>query len=384
MTWQEHYATDFQQVFGTPLLNLVRGEGSIVTDDEGNDYLDLLGGIAVTCLGHNHPALVDAVTTQLRTLGHVSNFFTTPPQLALAEKLASYLPGAKAFFANSGTEANEAALKLARKHRPGGGFVALSGCFHGRTMGTLSVTHKEAYRTPFAPLIEPVVFVEPEDVDALRAAVTEQTAAVILEPIQGERGVVALSDSYLRAAREITQGAGALLIVDEIQSGMGRTGSFFAHTSAGITPDIVTLAKSLGGGFPIGAMLAVGATGDVFAGGDHGTTFGGNPVACAAALAVLDVIEEEGLIANNAEVGAAWARELAELDGVAEVRGSGLLLGVAVADAATLHKELLAEGFITNAPNPETLRLAPSYLITDEQRAAFTAALRELLERRRR
>ncbi|SEA42885.1 acetylornithine aminotransferase [Bowdeniella nasicola] len=384
MTWQEDYTEAFQQVFGTPLLNLVSGEGLIVRDDAGKDYLDLLGGIAVTCLGQNHPAITGAVTRQLQTLGHTSNFFTTPPQLALAAKLRTYLPGAKVFFANSGAEANEAALKLARKHRAGGGFVALDGSFHGRTMATLSVTSKAAYREPFAPLIEPVTFVPPEDIDALATAVTESTAALILEPIQGERGVVALSNDYLRAAREITAAAGALLIVDEIQSGTGRTGSFFAHSAAGITPDVVTLAKSLGGGIPIGAMLAVGEAGDLFAAGDHGTTFGGNPIACAAALAVIETIEEQDLMARCAEVGARWAAELAAIEGVAEVRGAGLLLGVAVADAPALQRELMEAGFITNAPNTETLRLAPSYLISDEQRAAFTSALRAALARRRR
>lgn len=375
MTWQEEYGTIFQGVFGTPLRQLVKGDGLQVWDEEGREYLDLLGGIAVTCLGQNHPAIVQAVGEQLATLGHVSNFFTHPPALELARELRCYLPEAKVFFANSGSEANEAALKLARKARPGGGLVALEGAFHGRTMGALSVTAKEAYRAPYAPLVEPVTFVAPEDTAALEAAVDETTAAVILEPIQGEAGVIELSDSYLQAAREITERAGALLVVDEIQTGAGRTGEFFAYARSGIRPDVVTLAKGLGGGIPIGAMLATGRAADTFAAGDHGTTFGGNPVACRAALAVLTVIREESLLVQVRQVGERWREELRATRGVEEVRGRGLLIGIGVPEAPAVQQRLLEAGFITNAPNPSTLRVAPSYLITPDQCARFTAAL---------
>lgn len=383
MSWLDTYKTDLQGVFGTPLLQLVSGHGSTVVDADGNEYLDLLGGIAVTCLGHGNRELNDAICDQLNTLGHVSNFFTTPPQLALAEKLRTYAPNARVFFANSGTEANEAALKLARRARPRGRFVALKGAFHGRTMGALAVTAKDAYREPFTPLIGDVTFVEPGDVQALAAALDEEVAALILEPIQGERGVVELQAEYLQAARELTSRCGALLIVDEIQSGSGRTGEFFAHTRAGITPDVITLAKGLGGGFPIGAMLAMDAAGEVLGAGDHGTTFGGNPVACKAALTVLEIIERDNLLERVAKVGEQWKGELAEIGGVNEVRGRGLLLGIGVDDAPAVHRDLLSAGMITNAPNATTIRIAPSYLVTSDERARFNAALNSVLAARR-
>lgn len=383
MSWLENYQADMQGVFGTPLLQLVAGRGCTVVDVDGNEYLDMLGGIAVTCLGHAHPELTAAISKQLETLGHVSNFFTTPPQLALAAKLREYAPGARAFFANSGTEANEAALKLARRARPRGRFVALKGAFHGRTMGAVAVTAKAAYREPFTPLIGDVTFVEPGDIAALRAALDKDVAALILEPIQGERGVVELEAEYLQAARELTEQCGALLIVDEIQSGSGRTGEFFAHTRAGITPDVITLAKSLGGGFPIGAMLALGNAADTLTAGDHGTTFGGNPVACKAALTVLDIIERDNLLERVATVGEQWKAELAAIDGVSEVRGRGLLLGIGVDDAPAVRRDLLAAGMITNAPNATTIRIAPSYLVTSDERARFNAALTRVLAARR-
>ncbi|MDO5727307.1 MAG: acetylornithine transaminase [Bowdeniella nasicola] len=379
MTWLATYENDLQGVFGTPLRQLVSGHGCVVHDEQGNEYLDLLGGIAVTCLGQGHRELADAIHNQMLTLGHVSNFFTTPPQLALAAKLREYVPSAKVFFANSGAEANEAALKLARRHRPGGNFVALNGAFHGRTMGALSLTAKERYRTPFEPMLEDVTFVEPEDDQALIAAVSDKTSALIVEPIQGERGVMELSDEFLQVARRRTAEVGALLIVDEIQTGSGRTGEFLAHTKAGITPDVITIAKGLGGGFPIGAMLALDGAASVLGPGDHGTTFGGNPVACRAALTVLEIIERDNLLTRVREVGAAWKDELAAVPGVRQVRGRGLLLGIVVDDAPAIQRALLEAGFITNAPNPDTLRIAPSYLISDDQRASFTAGLSKVL-----
>ncbi|MDO5710191.1 MAG: acetylornithine transaminase [Micrococcales bacterium] len=384
MTWQERYGAAMQQVFGTPVTELVSGSGSTVRDADGKEYLDLLGGIAVNCLGQGHPELVAAVTDQLHTLGHVSNFFTTEPQIALAEALRAHLPGARVFFGNSGTEVNEAALKLARKHRPGGGFVALEGGFHGRTMGALSITAKAAYREPFAPLLGPVTFVEPEDMTGLHDAITEETSAVILEVIQGERGVVPLSRDFVAAARKRSRETGTLLIIDEVQTGVGRTGDFFAHTRYGVEPDIVTLAKGLGGGIPIGAMLAAGAAADVLGAGDHGTTFGGNPVACRAALTVLQIIERDGLIDHVAHAGATWAREIEAIEGVREVRGAGYLMGISVEEAPAIYRDLLDEGFITNNPEPETIRIAPSYLLSEEERTAFTAALASVVARRRR
>ena len=287
--WQERYTTALMNTFGPPKLVLTRGEGAHVWDENGTEYLDLLGGIAVNSLGHNHPALVEAVTEQLRTLGHISNFFASEPQVRLAEKLLRCCPRRRAcragrvFFANSGAEANEAALKLTRRtgrtH-----LVAAEGGFHGRTMGALALTSKEAYREPFEPLPGDVTFVPYGDADALAAAVTDRTAAIVLEPIQGEAGVEVPPDGYLRAARDIATEHGALLWLDEVQTGVGRTGRWFAHETSGVTADIVTVAKGLGGGFPIGACIGLGPAATLFEPGNHGTTFGGNPVACAAAL----------------------------------------------------------------------------------------------------
>ncbi len=313
MSLHERYAASLMNTFGPPKLVLTRGAGAHVWDEDGTEYVDLLGGIAVNALGHGHPALVQAVTHQLGTLGHVSNFFATEPQVELAESLLALLgagPG-KVFFANSGAEANEAALKLTRRtgrtH-----LVATEGAFHGRTMGSLALTSKAAYREPFEPLPGDVTFVPYGDVDALAAAVTDETAAVVLEPVQGEAGVVVPPPGYLAAARRITREHGALLWLDEIQTGIGRTGTWFAHQNPAVdptyadepvVPDVVTLAKGLGGGIPIGACIAVGEAGDLLGPGNHGTTFGGNPVATAAGLAVLRTIEAEGLLDHATKVG---------------------------------------------------------------------------------
>lgn len=384
----ERYSTSLLGVFGTPQRVLVRGAGCHVWDADGNQYLDLLGGIAVNTLGHGHPLLASVISSQLSTLGHVSNFFTSPSQIALAEKLLdiSAAPaGSKVFFANSGTEANEAALKLTRRNAgtpqaPRTKVIALEHSFHGRTLGALSLTYKEKYRAPFAPLPENVSWIPAGDIDALRAAVDETVAAVFIEPIQGEAGVKMLSAQYLQAARDITREAGALLVFDEVQTGMGRTGAFFA--SAPVIPDVMTLAKGLGGGFPIGAMIVFGEQNTAWlAPGDHGTTFGGNPVACAAGLAVIHTIESQNLLAHVRATGD-WLREqLAGVEGIAAVRGAGLLTAfeLAAANAPKLVAAALDAGFIVNATDERTIRLAPPLVITTEQLGTLIAALPQLI-----
>ena len=338
---QERYAARYAQslmnTFGPPKLTLVRGAGTHVWDADGKEYVDLLGGIAVNALGHGHPALVDAVTTQLQTLGHVSNFFATEPQIGLAEKLLALLdagPG-KVFFTNSGAEANEAAFKLTRRTGRTQ-VVAAEGGFHGRTMGALALTSKAAYREPFEPLPGDVTFVPYGDEQALAEAVTDRTAAILLEPIQGEAGVEVPPEGYLAAARRIADEHGALLWLDEIQTGMGRTGQWFAHhaetSGAASRPDIVTVAKGLAGGFPIGACVGLGAAGELLQPGNHGTTFGGNPVACTAALAVIGTIEAEGLLEHATVLGQKLRDGLAADPRVTEVRGAGLLIGLDLAE----------------------------------------------------
>jgi acetylornithine/N-succinyldiaminopimelate aminotransferase len=386
--WQERYTSALMNTFGPPKLVLTRGEGAHVWDENGTEYLDLLGGIAVNSLGHNHPALVEAVTEQLRTLGHISNFFASEPQVRLAEKLLALLsssgepvePG-RVFFANSGAEANEAALKLTRRtgrtH-----LVAAEGGFHGRTMGALALTSKEAYREPFEPLPGDVTFVPYGDADALAAAVTDRTAAIVLEPIQGEAGVEVPPDGYLRAARDIATEHGALLWLDEVQTGVGRTGRWFAHESSAVTADIVTLAKGLGGGFPIGACIGLGPAATLFEPGNHGTTFGGNPVACAAALSVIATIESDALLEHVTVLGRKLRDGLAADPRVTEVRGEGLLIGLDLASdaSADVTAAALRRGFIINNPTPGRIRLAPPLVLTDDDAAAFLAAWPAILD----
>ncbi|MFP5253087.1 MAG: acetylornithine transaminase [Actinomycetes bacterium] len=380
----QRYAASMMNTFGPPKLVLTRGEGAYVWDSEGNRYLDMLGGIAVNALGHAHPALVAAVTHQIGTLGHVSNFFATEPQVALAERLLDLLGvgpgGGKVFFANSGSEANEAAFKLTRRtgrtH-----VVAAEGSFHGRTMGSLALTSKEAYREPFEPLPGGVTFVPYGDAEALASAVTEETAAVVVEPVQGEAGVVLPPEGYLQHAREITRRHGALLWLDEVQTGIGRTGEWFAHEPSGVTPDVVTLAKGLGGGIPIGACVALGGAGELLQPGNHGTTFGGNPVATAAALAVIETIEKDDLLTNARTVGAHLADGLAGDPRVTDVRSRGLLVGVDLTEerAASVVQAAQAHGFILNTTGPRRIRLAPPLILTlaqaDELLAAWPAIL---------
>ena len=391
--WLQRYTGAVMNTFGTPARVLVRGQGAHVWDADGTEYIDLLAGIAVNCLGHAHPAVVAAVSEQISTLGHISNFFTSPAQVRLAEELdqlvfPSAAPGAsKTFLANSGTEANEAAFKIARRHggaaRPR--VLALENAFHGRTMGALALTHKAAYREPFEPLPGGVEFIPAGDVEALRAALGSDVAALIVEPIQGEAGVRELPAGYLEAARELTAAAGALLIIDEVQTGMGRTGAWMAHhlLAPGVTPDVVTLAKGLGGGVPIGAIIATGQAAELLGPGQHGTTFGGNPLAAAAALAVIGTIRDQGLLERVSALGERWAARLGALDAVVEVRGRGLLRGLGLADdvgpAAQVADELSRRGFIVNAPRPDTLRLAPPFVLSDADADAFTEALSEVL-----
>jgi acetylornithine/N-succinyldiaminopimelate aminotransferase len=379
----DRYAGVMVQVFGTPQLVLASGHGCWVTDVDGNRYLDLLSGIAVNALGHGHPALVQAVAKQAEQAIHVSNFFTSEPAIQLAERLlelAGAPEGSGVFFANSGTEAVEAAVKLSRRTGRSR-IVALEGAFHGRSTGALALTHKEAYRAPFEPLIPEVAFVPPGDDAALRAAVDDRTAAVFLEPIQGEAGVRELSDAYLRQARALTREHGALLVVDEIQTGIGRTGDWFAFQRSGIVPDAMTLAKGLGGGVPIGALMTFGpeVTGMLTA-GQHGTTFGGNPLACAAGLAVLDTIQRDDLLGNVRRVGVLL--DHVDLPGVVGTRGRGLLRAVEL-DGVPAPAAMAAAreaGFIVNAVTPTALRIAPPLVITEDELRGFLDALPGILD----
>ncbi|MFJ4008718.1 acetylornithine transaminase [Streptomyces sp. NPDC090026] len=370
--------------YGTPPLALVRGEGSTVWDTEGHSYLDFTGGIAVNALGHAHPAVVDAVSVQAGRLAHVSNLYMAQPPVDLAERLLRLdgRPG-RVFLANSGTEALEACFKIARLTGRAR-MVAAEGGFHGRTMGALALTGQPAKRGPFLPLPGEVTHVPFGDAGALGAAVDERTAAVVLEPVQGEGGVVPAPPGYLRAAREITRAAGALLVLDEVQTGVGRVGHWFAHQAEpGVEPDVVALAKGLGGGLPIGAVLAFGEAAELLTPGAHGSTFGGNPVACAAGLAVLDTIESEGLLKRVRRVGALLRDGVAGLGHplVERVRGAGLLVGVVLRRPVADRVRAAAQdaGFLVNAVGPATLRLAPALNVREEEVAALLAALPSIL-----
>jgi acetylornithine/N-succinyldiaminopimelate aminotransferase len=382
--WLDRYDLALMGTFGRPQRMLVRGEGCYVWDADGRRYLDLLGGLAVNALGHAHPAVTKAVTSQLETLGHVSNFFATEPQVVLAEGLQA-LTGreGRAFFTNSGAEAVETAFKIVRRTaRPR--IVAAEDGFHGRTMGALALTGKPAIRDPFAPLPGGVVHVPYGDTAALAAVVDAETAAVVLEPVQGEAGVRVPPPGYLAAAREITRTHGALLVVDEIQTGIGRTGEWFAHQGAGIDPDVVTIAKGLGGGLPIGACLGFDDAAVLLGPGAHGSTFGGNPVAAAAAIAVLDTIETENLLANVRTVGDRLRAGICALGHplVSGVRGIGLLLAVELtAPVASLAAEsALRAGFIVNPVTANALRLAPPLILSAGQARDFVTALPAILD----
>lgn len=394
----DRYQRTMTNTFGTPARALVKGEGVYVWDADGKRYTDFLAGIAVNALGHAHPAVVEALSEQAKTLGHISNLFTSPPQVALAERLLQ-LAGADddgaVFFANSGAEANEAAFKLARRHSHAAGgtrtkVIALENAFHGRTMGALALTWKPQYREPFEPLPGGVVFVPAGDIDAIRTEMDETVAAVMIEPVQGEAGVRDFPTGYLQQIRELCDEHGALLIFDEIQSGIGRTGTWFGFQNSHITgsqepvvPDAMTLAKGLGGGMPIGALVTFGKTvSNLFTAGQHGTTFGGNPLATATSLAVLDTIERTHVLENVVEVGNYLAEQLRALPMVKTVRAYGLWQGIELDTAAlTSQGELLPTaglapkvvekamkyGYIINATDPTTLRLAPPLIISKEQ-----------------
>jgi len=372
--------------YGTPPVALASGDGAVVTDVDGKTYLDLLGGIAVNVLGHRHPAVIEAVTHQMATLGHTSNLYATEPGIALAEELVALLGAdapARVFFCNSGAEANEVAFKLSRLTGRTK-LVAAQEAFHGRTMGSLALTGQPSKQAPFAPLPGDVTHVPYGDTAALAAAVDDDTAAVFLEPIMGESGVVVPPAGYLAAARDITARHGALLVLDEVQTGMGRTGAFFAHQHDGITPDVVTMAKGLGGGLPIGACLAVGPAAELLTPGLHGSTFGGNPICAAAALAVLRVIAAEDLV-RHAEVLGKSVRHGIESLGhplIDHVRGRGLLWGLVLSEPRAKGAEAAARdaGFLINAAAPDVIRLAPPLIITEAQFDGFLAALPGILD----
>lgn len=383
-TMLDRWRTVMMDNYGTPPVALASGDGAVVTDVNGKTYLDLLGGIAVNILGHRHPAIIEAVTAQLNTLGHVSNLYATEPGVALAEALVGHLgTHARVFFCNSGAEANEVAFKISRLTGRTK-VVAAQNAFHGRTMGALALTGKPAAREPFEPLPGDVTHVPFGDVDALAAAVGDDTAAVFLEPIMGEGGVVVPPAGYLAAAREITSRYGALLVIDEVQTGVGRTGTFFAHQHDGITPDVVTLAKGLGGGLPIGACLAIGPTAELMTPGMHGSTFGGNPVCAAAACAVLRVLDDDDLCNNADAMGTILAHGIESVRHplVDYVRGRGLLRGVVLTAPHAKAVELAARdaGFLVNAAAPDVVRLAPPLIITEAQIGSFLAALPGILD----
>ena len=384
---QGRYAAAVMMTFGMPPVALARGDGCVVWDVDGNAYLDLVAGIAVSALGHAHPAIVQAVTEQAGRLAHTSNLYLHEPQVELAERLIGLLGvEGRVFFANSGAEANEAAIKLVRRKQGPGRpvFVATENSFHGRTMGALSLTGKSSIRDPFGPFGLEVRFVPYGDSAALRDAVGSDCAAVFLEPCQGEAGVVPAPEGYLRDARAACDEAGALLVVDEIQSGMGRTGAWYAHQREGIVPDVVTLAKGLGGGLPIGACIGIGDCGSALGKGDHGSTFAGNPIACAAALAVLDTIERDGLLANATEVGNRIAAGV-EATGhplVTGVRGTGLWRAITLAAPAAAAVEAAARraGFLVNAVQPDAIRLAPPLIFSPAEADEFLAAWPAILD----
>jgi acetylornithine/N-succinyldiaminopimelate aminotransferase len=384
---QKRFAAGIMPNYGLPPVAISRGAGCLVWDPDGREYLDLIAGIAVSSLGHAHPAIIEAVSRQVAEVAHTSNLFLHEREIELAERLLALLHAdGRVFFANSGTEANEAAIKLVRRCQGPGRpvFVAAEGGFHGRTMGALALTGKASIREPFGPFGLTVRFVPFGDADALAAAVDADVAAVFLEPALGESGVVPAPAGYLRAARAACDRAGALLVVDEIQSAIGRTGTWFAHQSEGIRPDVLTLAKGLGGGLPIGACIGFGASGTGFAKGDHGSTFGGNPVACAAALAVLEVIEADGLLAHVTRVGGQLVASVEEVRHplVAGVRGRGLWLAIVLTTevAAKVEEAARQAGFLVNAVQPDAIRLAPPLILSGEQARQFTDALPAILD----
>ena len=378
----DRWTSSIQNNYGTPSITLVKGKGLVVEDAEGKKYLDFLGGIATNVLGHAHPAVVRAVTHQINTLGHVSNFYAHPHVVELAEKLKSFTgdADAKVFFAQSGAEANEAALKLTRRTGRSR-IVAAQGAFHGRTMGALSLTGQPSKREPFLPLLKGVKHVPYGDIESMRRAVNKKTAMVIIEPILGEAGVIVPPAGYLQGVREICDATGALMVMDCVQTGMGRTGDWFGYEYSGITPDVITLAKGLGGGLPLGAMIALGASAYLFQAGDHGSTFGGNPVTTAAALAVIKVIEKDSLMVAAVLHGNHLLQEIALISGVKEVRGAGLLIGIEFESdiAQQVSTKMLDAGVLVNAATANTLRIAPALNVSTAQITKFISILGKVL-----
>jgi len=378
----DRWSVSIQNNYGTPEIALVKGKGVVVTDSDGNQYLDFLAGIATNVLGHAHPAVVKAVSEQIATLSHVSNFYAHPNAISLAEKLIQMTGenNAKVFFCQSGAEANEAALKLSRRTGKSK-VVAAQGAFHGRTMGALSLTGQPAKREPFLPLVKGVKHVPYGDIEAMRKAVTKKTAMVIIEPIMGEAGVIVPPSDYLKQLRAICDDKGALLVIDAVQTGMGRTGDWFGYEYSGITPDVITLAKGLGGGLPLGAMIAIGTAADLFQPGDHGSTFGGNPVTTAAALATIKFIESKNILSKVEKQGNFLMQELAMIPGVKEVRGAGLLLGIELETlkAKEIANSLSQLGILVNAANESTIRIAPALIVTNVQINKFISCFKKVI-----
>jgi acetylornithine aminotransferase len=371
-----------QNNYGTPSIALTKGKGIVVTDADGKIYLDFLGGIATSILGHAHPAIVKAVTKQVSTLSHVSNFYAHPNGITLAEKLVAMTgeKNAKVFFCQSGAEANEAAFKLSRRTGKVR-VVAAQGAFHGRTMGALSLTGQPSKREPFLPLVKGVKHVPYGDIEAMRKAVSKKTAMVIIEPIMGEAGVIVPPIDYLQQIRTICDDKGALLVIDAVQTGMGRTGDWFGYEYSGITPDVITLAKGLGGGLPLGAMIALGKAAELFQPGDNGSTFGGNPVTTAAGLAAIEVIESKKLLNKVKQQGDYLIQELALIPGIKEVRGAGLLIGIELETlkASEIATAMRDAGVLVNAANATTVRIAPALIVTDAQINKFISIFRKVI-----
>ena len=381
-TYLNRWNRSLQNNYGKPSITLVKGKGVLVTDADGKTYMDFLGGIATNILGHAHPAIVKAVTKQVSVLSHVSNFYAHPNAIALAEKLTKMAgdKNAKVFFCQSGAEANEAALKLSRRTGKVR-VVAAQGAFHGRTMGALSLTGQPSKREPFLPLIKGIKHVPFGDIDAMRKAVSKKTAMVIIEPIMGEAGVIVPPADYLQELRKLCDKNGALLVIDAVQTGMGRPGDWFGYEYSGIKPDVITLAKGLGGGLPLGAMIALGKAADLFQPGDHGSTFGGNPVTTAAGLAAIEFIESKKILGKVEKQGAHLIQELALIPGVKEVRGAGLLLGIELESikAAVVSDAMREAGVLVNAANGTTIRIAPALIVTDAQITKFISIFRKVI-----
>ncbi len=380
---QTRWQQTMQLNYGTPNLQLEHGKGLEVWDINGLKYLDFLGGIATNIMGHGNPKVVKAITEQSKKLSHVSNFYAHAPGMELAEQLIQMTGSdeARVFFCNSGAEANEAALKLSRLTGRTG-LVAAKGAFHGRTMGALSLTGQPAKRNPFKPLIRNIKHVDYGDIKALKRAVSKRTAMVILEPIMGEAGVVVPPSRYLKAAREICDSKGALLVIDAVQTGMGRTGSWFGYEDEGITPDVITIAKGIGGGLPLGAMIALGKYAQLLQPGMHGTTFGGNPISCSAALAVIEQIRAGNHLQLNKVKGALIRNLISPIVGVKEVRGKGLLIGIVLEsnEAKNVAEKLQRRGFLTNPASENVIRIAPAFIVTEPQILKFVSAFNAVCE----